>query len=77
MLIPLKKQLSELMKSMLIHLDDNRRGERLRDGLKVTIIGRPNVGKSSFLNEVSQRPAAIVNPVAGESCKTIFIHLNC
>lgn len=47
------------------HLCDNRRGERLRSGLKLAILGRPNVGKSSFMNALVQRPAAIVSPIPG------------
>jgi len=47
------------------HLNDGRRGERLRNGMKVVIAGEPNVGKSSLLNNLTQRPAAIVSPIAG------------
>ena len=47
------------------HLDDGGRGERLRDGLHVAILGAPNAGKSSLLNALVGRAAAIVHPVAG------------
>jgi tRNA modification GTPase len=47
------------------HLDDGHRGERLRDGIMVAIIGPPNAGKSSILNRIAQRDAAITSPVAG------------
>lgn len=47
------------------HLNDRRRGEIVRNGLKVVIIGQPNVGKSSLLNMIIQRPASIVSPIAG------------
>ncbi|GAV02089.1 hypothetical protein RvY_12698-3 [Ramazzottius varieornatus] len=46
-------------------LTDNRRGERLRNGVHVTIVGEPNVGKSSLLNAICQKPTAIVSPIAG------------
>ncbi|MEQ8667290.1 MAG: tRNA uridine-5-carboxymethylaminomethyl(34) synthesis GTPase MnmE [Rhodospirillales bacterium] len=46
-------------------LDDSRAGERLRDGLVVAIVGAPNAGKSSLLNALARRDAAIVTDIAG------------
>ena len=46
-------------------LKDARSGELLRNGVKAVIVGDPNVGKSSLLNFLVQRPAAIVSPMAG------------
>mmetsp|Transcript_19887 Transcript_19887/g.32613 ORF Transcript_19887/g.32613 Transcript_19887/m.32613 type:complete len:310 (+) Transcript_19887:728-1657(+) len=62
--------------SMLAHLNDSRRGERLRDGLTVAIVGPPNAGKSSFLNLLAQRPAAIVSSIPGTTRDVIEIALN-
>lgn len=47
------------------HLDDGRRGERLRDGLVFAVVGPPNAGKSSLVNALLQRDMAIVSPVPG------------
>jgi tRNA modification GTPase len=47
------------------HLDDRRRGEMLREGLSVAILGAPNVGKSSLLNALTRRETAIVSSIAG------------
>lgn len=58
-------KLHQLVKDLDQHLADNRRGERLRSGLHLTILGEPNVGKSSLLNALTQRPAAIVSPIPG------------
>lgn len=57
--------LTGLCKEVSQHLNDNRRGERLRNGVNLAIIGEPNVGKSSLLNLITHRPAAIVSPIAG------------
>ncbi|XP_047737388.1 uncharacterized protein LOC125178215 [Hyalella azteca] len=56
-----------LCRTISDHLCDGRRGEILRSGVRLCIVGRPNVGKSSLLNVLLQRPAAIVSPIPG-SC---------
>jgi tRNA modification GTPase len=52
------------------------RGERLRDGLVVAIAGPPNAGKSTLLNRLAKREAAIVSPYAGTTRDVIEIHLD-
>ncbi|HIL29411.1 MAG TPA: tRNA uridine-5-carboxymethylaminomethyl(34) synthesis GTPase MnmE, partial [Micavibrio sp.] len=47
------------------HLNDGRRGERLRDGIQIAVIGAPNAGKSSLVNTLAQRDVAIVSDMAG------------
>jgi tRNA modification GTPase len=57
-------------------LNDNKVGERIRDGLKIAIVGPPNVGKSSLLNYLSNRDVAIVSEIAGTTRDVIEVHLN-
>jgi tRNA modification GTPase len=57
-------------------LDDGGRGERLRDGVTVVIAGPPNAGKSTLLNLLAQREAAIVSPFAGTTRDPIEVHLD-
>uniref|UniRef100_A0A8C7YER4 GTP binding protein 3, mitochondrial n=1 Tax=Oryzias sinensis TaxID=183150 RepID=A0A8C7YER4_9TELE len=56
---------STLLAEIERHLKDERRGERLRSGVHVVIAGATNAGKSSLLNTLCQRPAAIVSSIAG------------
>ena len=65
-----------MKEQILQHLDDKRRGERLRDGIYVAIVGAPNVGKSSLLNLLARREAAIVSAVAGTTRDVIEVHLD-
>jgi tRNA modification GTPase len=57
-------------------LADGHRGERLRDGLVVAIAGPPNAGKSTLLNRLARREAAIVSPYAGTTRDVIEVHLD-
>lgn len=57
--------IEELITAHRAHLDDKRRGERLRTGIKLAIFGPTNAGKSSLLNYLSQREVAIVSDIAG------------
>ncbi|MFN3658665.1 MAG: tRNA uridine-5-carboxymethylaminomethyl(34) synthesis GTPase MnmE [Pseudolabrys sp.] len=57
-------------------LADGHRGERLRDGLTVAIAGPPNAGKSTLLNRLARREAAIVSPYAGTTRDVIEVHLD-
>lgn len=50
---------------LLRHLRDGRKGEIIREGVQVALIGQPNAGKSSLMNALARRPAAIVSPIAG------------
>ena len=57
-------------------LNDEKVGERIREGFKIAIVGPPNSGKSSLLNYLSKREASIVSEIAGTTRDVIEIHLN-
>lgn len=57
--------LGALLTEMEAHLADAHRGERVRDGFRVVIIGPPNAGKSSLLNALTARDTAIVSDIPG------------
>ena len=72
----IKDRVKELVNSVELHMDDSNAGERLRDGVQVCILGKPNVGKSTLLNTLCRRPAAIVSPIAGTTRDTIEQYLD-
>ena len=57
-------------------LDDQKVGERIREGFKIAILGPTNAGKSSLLNHLSNRDVAIVSEIAGTTRDVIETHLN-
>jgi len=57
-------------------LNDNKVGERIREGFKIAIVGPTNSGKSSLLNHLSNRDVAIVSEMAGTTRDVIETHLN-
>ena len=76
LLAPALKLARELAAEIAAALADGGRGERLREGLVVAIAGPPNAGKSTLLNRLARREAAIVSPYAGTTRDVIEVHLD-
>ncbi|TNE59735.1 MAG: tRNA uridine-5-carboxymethylaminomethyl(34) synthesis GTPase MnmE [Alphaproteobacteria bacterium] len=68
--------LDQVATEISAHLADGHRGERLRDGYRIVILGRPNVGKSSLLNHLARRDVAIVSDEAGTTRDVLEVHLD-
>jgi tRNA modification GTPase len=66
----------QLRSEIAAALADGGRGERLRDGLVVAIAGPPNAGKSTLLNRLARREAAIVSPYPGTTRDVIEVHFD-
>ena len=68
--------IEEIYKEIKKTLEDQRVGEKIREGFKVSIIGEVNAGKSSLLNLLSKRNAAIVSEEKGTTRDIIEVYLN-
>ena len=68
--------ITAIQREMAAHLADAGRGERLRDGIAVAIVGAPNAGKSSLLNCLARRDAAIVSSTAGTTRDVVEVQLD-
>ena len=72
----IKNRCEKIKNEIQVTLDDNKTGEIIREGFKIAIVGPPNVGKSSLLNYLSKREAAIVSEKAGTTRDVIECHLD-
>ncbi|KAJ8697649.1 mitochondrial splicing system protein [Pleurotus ostreatus] len=71
-----KVEARNLLRAINGHLNDSRRGEILRTGIRLAIFGPPNAGKSSLLNFLARREAAIVTPIPGTTRDVIELSLD-
>lgn len=69
-------RIRRLHKEIEGHLNDGHRGEIVRGGARVVIVGEPNAGKSTLLNALARRPAAIVSPQAGTTRDIVEVQLD-
>ncbi len=72
----IKKTSSIVINEIKKTLNDQKVGERIREGFKIAIVGPTNSGKSSLLNYLSKRDVAIVSEIAGTTRDVIETHLN-
>ena len=72
----IKKDTIEVLNKIKKILDDQKIGEIIREGFKIAIVGPTNAGKSSLLNNLSNRDVAIVSEIAGTTRDVIETHLN-
>jgi tRNA modification GTPase len=72
----IKKSSDDVLKNIEKTLNDQKVGERIREGFKIAILGPTNAGKSSLLNHLSNRDVAIVSEIAGTTRDVIETHLN-
>lgn len=75
-LTTIENELELIQTEVLTHLNDGRRGELLRHGVRTVIIGEPNVGKSSFMNKICRKPISIVTDIAGTTRDVIESSFN-
>ena len=75
-LLNVKKNSEKILNEIKKILNDEKIGERIREGFKITIVGPTNAGKSSLINYLSNRDVAIVSEFAGTTRDVIETHLN-
>ena len=72
----INQDISDVLKEINKILNDQKVGEMIREGFKIAIVGPTNAGKSSLLNNLSNREVAIVSEIAGTTRDVVETHLN-
>lgn len=72
----IKNKISTLITEIQGHLNDNKIGEKIKNGINLAIIGAPNVGKSSLINLLAKSDVAIVSEIAGTTRDVLEVHLD-
>ena len=72
----MKQESSDVLNEINKILNDQKVGEIIREGFKIAIVGPTNAGKSSLLNNLSNREVAIVSEIAGTTRDVVETHLN-
>jgi tRNA modification GTPase len=71
-----RQALTKIREEIARHVDDGGRGEIVREGLRIALIGPPNAGKSSLLNALAKRDVAIVSEIPGTTRDVIEVRLD-
>ena len=71
----INQEVVDLKTNISQHLNDNKVGQKIKNGLSLAIIGAPNSGKSSLMNFLAQSEVAIVSEIAGTTRDIIDTHL--
>lgn len=71
-----RQQIMEIANEIQGHMKDQGRGEALREGLRLALVGPPNAGKSSLLNALAKRDAAIVSESPGTTRDVVAVRLD-
>ena len=71
-----RENLTAIQAEIAAYLNDAGRGELIRDGVHLTVIGPPNAGKSSLINALAKRSVAIVSDIPGTTRDVIDIRLD-
>lgn len=69
-------QVMEMLRSIRLHDEGSQRSQLLRSGIRIALLGPPNVGKSSLMNHVVGREASIVSSEAGTTRDIVEVSLD-
>ncbi|QFU10158.1 tRNA modification GTPase MnmE [Rhodobacteraceae bacterium THAF1] len=70
------QRLERVRSALRAQMDGYSKAERVRNGFEVAILGAPNAGKSTLLNAIAQRPAALTSEIAGTTRDVIEVRLD-